>query len=66
MSSPASPIVDFYPPTFQLDPNGQKRKWQWIALLPFIDEARLKAAIAERVYPVLSLEEKARYTYKRD
>ena len=43
MTAPSSPIVEFYPQSFQLDPNGQKRKWQWIALLPFIDAARLRA-----------------------
>jgi 5'-3' exoribonuclease 2 len=46
MSEPSSPIADFYPPKFRLDPNGQRRKWQWVALLPFINEARLKAAVA--------------------
>eukprot|EP01047_Picozoa_sp_COSAG01_P117226 COSAG01_NODE_45900_length_405_cov_0.800654_1_plen_61_part_10 len=28
MESAGSPIIDFYPPSFALDPNGQKRKWQ--------------------------------------
>ena len=57
MSAPDSPILDFYPPTFKLDPNGQMRKWMWIAILPFIDEERLKAAVSERVYPTLTPDE---------
>ena len=45
-NQPAAPPPNrLHPQTFRLDPNGQKRKWQWIALLPFIDEARLKAAV---------------------
>ena len=38
MASEDSPIMDFYPVEFTLDPNGARMKWQWIALLPFIDE----------------------------
>jgi hypothetical protein len=41
MRSRESPIADFYPASFDFDPNGKTVRWLWIALLPFIDEKRL-------------------------
>lgn len=60
MSSESSPIIDFYPVEFALDPNGSRARWQWIALLPFIDENRLRRVVRERVLPQLTKEETAR------
>jgi 5'-3' exoribonuclease 2 len=54
-----SPIIDFYPEDFQIDMNGKKMLWQGVALLPFIDESRLLAAM-EPLYEELSEEEKHR------
>lgn len=54
-----SPILDFYPSEFAVDMNGKKMLWQGVALLPFIDQDRLLAALADR-YPQLSEEEVAR------
>ena len=54
-----SPIIDFYPEDFQIDMNGKKMLWQGVALLPFIDEARLLAAM-EPLYEELSDGERAR------
>eukprot|EP01029_Cantina_marsupialis_P021660 TRINITY_DN522_c0_g1_i1.p1 TRINITY_DN522_c0_g1~~TRINITY_DN522_c0_g1_i1.p1 ORF type:complete len:1017 (+),score=410.54 TRINITY_DN522_c0_g1_i1:93-3143(+) len=59
MTMPASPIIDFYPLDFKMDPNGKKMKWLWVALLPFIDEERLRTAIA-KIEPTFNDEEKAR------
>ena len=51
-----SPIIDFYPPTFEIDMNGKKMAWQGVALLPFIDEKRLLEAMAIE-YPNLTEDE---------
>lgn len=60
MSSQHSPVIDFYPVKFVLDPNGARMRWQWIALLPFIDEIRLRRVVRERVLPQLTKEEQVR------
>eukprot|EP01114_Cavostelium_apophysatum_P014830 TRINITY_DN3939_c0_g1_i1.p1 TRINITY_DN3939_c0_g1~~TRINITY_DN3939_c0_g1_i1.p1 ORF type:complete len:1028 (+),score=267.90 TRINITY_DN3939_c0_g1_i1:154-3237(+) len=44
MLDPASPIADFYPASFELDSNGKKNEWEYVALLPFIDQDRLVKA----------------------
>ena len=45
MSNENSEIIDFYPEKFPIDLNGKKYAWQGVALLPFIDETRLVAAM---------------------
>ncbi|XP_017692883.1 PREDICTED: 5'-3' exoribonuclease 2 [Lepidothrix coronata] len=54
-----SSIIDFYPEDFAIDLNGKKYAWQGVALLPFVDERRLRAAL-EEVYPDLTPEESRR------
>lgn len=41
MKDPNSPIIDFYPTEFKEDPDGKRYRWQWVVLLPFIDQQRL-------------------------
>uniref|UniRef100_A0AAX7U6M9 5'-3' exoribonuclease n=1 Tax=Astatotilapia calliptera TaxID=8154 RepID=A0AAX7U6M9_ASTCA len=65
MSSPDSSIIDFYPDDFAIDLNGKKYAWQGVALLPFVDERRLRAALAD-VYPDLTPEEKRRNSLGSD
>uniref|UniRef100_A0A6Q2Y583 5'-3' exoribonuclease n=1 Tax=Esox lucius TaxID=8010 RepID=A0A6Q2Y583_ESOLU len=65
MSNPESSIIDFYPDDFAIDLNGKKYAWQGVALLPFVDERRLRAALAD-VYPDLTSEELKRNSLGSD
>ncbi|XP_051500247.1 5'-3' exoribonuclease 2 [Myxocyprinus asiaticus] len=65
MSDPESSIIDFYPDDFAIDLNGKKYAWQGVALLPFVDERRLRAALAD-VYPDLTPEEVRRNSLGSD
>ncbi|XP_062857792.1 5'-3' exoribonuclease 2 [Trichomycterus rosablanca] len=65
MSDPNSSIIDFYPEDFAIDLNGKKYAWQGVALLPFVDERRLRAALAN-VYPDLTSEEVRRNSLGSD
>uniref|UniRef100_A0A672K0W0 5'-3' exoribonuclease n=1 Tax=Sinocyclocheilus grahami TaxID=75366 RepID=A0A672K0W0_SINGR len=65
MTDPLSSIIDFYPDDFAIDLNGKKYAWQGVALLPFVDERRLREALAD-VYPDLSPEEVRRNSLGSD
>ncbi|MCJ8750241.1 hypothetical protein PDJAM_G00260270 [Pangasius djambal] len=46
MTSPSSPIIEYYPMDFKTDLNGKLQEWEAVVLIPFIDEKRLLAAMA--------------------
>lgn len=48
MTSPDSPIIDFYPREFELDMNGKKMEWEAVVKIPFIEEDRLLSAMKTR------------------
>ncbi|KAJ5665207.1 uncharacterized protein N7477_007655 [Penicillium maclennaniae] len=62
MTSPDSPIIDFYPRDFELDMNGKKMEWEAVVKIPFIDETRLLDALKTREQ-FLTPDEKARNTF---
>ncbi|TRY93704.1 hypothetical protein DNTS_029409 [Danionella cerebrum] len=59
MTSPSSPIVEYYPQDFKTDLNGKQQEWEAVVLIPFIDEKRLLGAM-DPYTPKLSPSEKAR------
>lgn len=59
MTSPDSPIIEFYPRDFELDMNGKKMEWEAVVKIPFIDEELLLAAMKQKD-TLLSEEEKKR------
>ena len=60
MTSPASPILDFYPGAFSVDMEGKRAEWEGIVLIPFIDEACLLAAEGRIPRGALTPEERSR------
>lgn len=59
MTSPESPIIDFYPRDFELDMNGKKMEWEAVVKIPFIEEKRLLDAMATKDH-LLSSDQKMR------
>lgn len=41
MLHPSSPIKEYYPPDFTVDPNGKRQSWEAIVQIPFIDSKLL-------------------------
>jgi 5'-3' exoribonuclease 1 len=62
MTSPQSPIIDFYPRDFKLDMNGKKMEWEAVVKIPFIEEDRLISAMRTREH-LLTPEERERNSF---
>ena len=62
MTSPDSPIIDFYPREFELDMNGKKMEWEAVVKIPFMDEKRLLSAMATKDH-LLTADEKQRNSF---
>ncbi|THD23832.1 5'-3' exoribonuclease 1 [Fasciola hepatica] len=45
MTSPSSPLAEFFPEEFSTDINGKIASWEAVVLIPFIDEKRLLNAM---------------------
>eukprot|EP00168_Porphyra_purpurea_P019920 TRINITY_DN8135_c0_g1_i1.p1 TRINITY_DN8135_c0_g1~~TRINITY_DN8135_c0_g1_i1.p1 ORF type:complete len:294 (+),score=66.16 TRINITY_DN8135_c0_g1_i1:413-1294(+) len=45
MIEDTSPVIDFYPPDFEVDPNGKRNAWEAVVLIPFIDADRLLESV---------------------
>lgn len=60
MTSPDSPIIDFYPKEFSIDMTGKKNPWEGVVLVPFIDQKRLVEACDGVDTALLTPEERAR------
>ncbi|XP_065556350.1 5'-3' exoribonuclease 2 homolog [Artemia franciscana] len=58
MIDPESDIADFYPSDFMIDLNGKNFAWQGVALLPFVDEKRLKETLKKHEHLLTSQEKK--------
>ena len=73
MTSPDSPIIDFYPRDFELDMNGKKMEWEAVVKIPFMDEKRLLSAMATKDHLLTADEEQRnnfgvslKFTYSPD
>lgn len=44
MHSPSSPVIEFFPTTFPIDLAGKRKEWEGRAILPILDQDRIKAA----------------------
>jgi len=61
MCSPESPIIQFYPESFEVDMNGKRNPWEGVNILPFIDVRLLKDTIAKQCPDkVLTADERSR------
>jgi len=40
-----SGLEELFPTKINMDPNGRKHQWEWVALLPFMDERQLELVL---------------------
>ncbi|XP_071451218.1 5'-3' exoribonuclease 1 [Hetaerina americana] len=59
MEDENSPIIHYFPTTFQTDLNGKRQDWEAVVLIPFIDEVELQKAM-DPLEGMLTEEEKRR------
>ena len=38
-------LEDLFPTKIRMDPNDRKHQWEWVALLPFMDESQLQLVL---------------------
>lgn len=57
MTEEKSPIIDFYPLSFELDAEGKRQDWEAVVVLQFINVPRLRAAEGRVPLAQLSPEE---------
>ena len=65
MTDEDSPIIDFYPDDCAIDKNGKTASWEAVVLLSFVDEHRLKEAMAP-LNSKLTLDERKRNSFGND
>lgn len=41
----SSPLLNFYPEQWEVDPNGKQQEWKWILKLPFVNLKQLFSAL---------------------
>lgn len=63
MTSPQSPIRDFYPVEFAVDMEGKRAEWEGVVKIPFISETRLLAASASVRPEQLTADERRRNSH---
>jgi 5'-3' exoribonuclease 1 len=56
MYDKGSPILDFYPPTFETDLNGKKNDWEAVVKIPFIDQDRLLKSMHSKEHALTKAE----------
>jgi len=61
MTSESSPIIDYYPVDFETDLNGKQQEWEAIVLIPFIQEEKLKSAMAPYKQMLTEEEKSSKY-----
>ena len=46
MTDDSSPLREYYPSDFEVDPNGKKNSWEYIVKIPFLNETDLLTTVS--------------------